>query len=273
MLDAFTFELPDPDQELFFQYPITFPQFPQLVLELRLMIWKEASPRSWHFMKEAACGTLRHNYKCKAVTPITSRICQESRCETLIRYQNLTSIRSTGPPSCMPCQARRKDRTFFWHGGRDVLILPSTWLNLDNFKNLLSSHYTQDELSFKNFCASIRTLALSLWCGCPLAREDIAKVWETFRGLQNLQLIDTTQGRDDPSCRLIGKNAQDCLDTFAQTFKRLRGRIPKFPYLELSSREMENLSLVQDSESKERSGKQVAWRGMEEYAQVRGKCH
>jgi hypothetical protein len=119
-------------------------------------------------------GSLRHNYKCKAVTPITSRICQESRCETLIRCQNLTSIRCIGPPSCISCQAWRKDRTFFWHGGRDVLILPSTWLNLDNFKNLFSSHYTQDELSFKNFCASIRTLALSLWCGCPLAREDIA---------------------------------------------------------------------------------------------------
>ena len=97
VLYTFTFELPDPNQELFFQCPSTFPLFPKFPLEIRRLIWKETFHQTkhlwyWGFRSEKYCHHLRH----VPHPPISAHINQESRTETLQHYLMLL-------PSATPC--------------------------------------------------------------------------------------------------------------------------------------------------------------------------
>jgi hypothetical protein len=177
LLHTFAFELPDPNQELFFQCPSTFPLFLKLPLEIRRFIWRETFPetkRVWYsgLIGEAFCCNQLRN-----VPPlISAHINQESRTETLRQYSRLL-------PSSAPCDifaynipsSTRKQPPMFWNGERDILSLdmrsPSTSYSMairqssgtliseTDYNRYWKLHFTKH---LKSFLASVRTLELCM---------------------------------------------------------------------------------------------------------------
>ncbi|PMD26866.1 hypothetical protein NA56DRAFT_698107 [Hyaloscypha hepaticicola] len=114
-LSVFLFELPEPNEELSYQYPNTFELFPKLPLEIRLNIWRHTFPRRTHVIfngpyKPWPCLRVRYT----PPPPVSSRVNFESRQETLCRYKVLQTS------NWCNCYFRRAE-TLYFHPKRDIL--------------------------------------------------------------------------------------------------------------------------------------------------------
>jgi hypothetical protein len=206
VLYTFTFELPDPNQELFFQCLSTFPLFPKFPLEIRRLIWKETFHQTkhlwyWGFRSEEYCHHLRH----VPHPPISAHINQESRTETLQHYLMLL-------PSATPCgsfeykipSSTRKQPPMFWNGERDILSLYIRChshfylyvIQRSIHEDFWSRHFTND---LQSYLASVRTLELRV---C-----DWDNTWIFFFGeLHPLQAQEFCRSeRASSSCRQFGR--------------------------------------------------------------------
>ena len=104
-LEILLFELPDPNQHLFIQILLTaFILFPQLPLEIRLMIWRESFPGPRRIDIKLGQFPRQTSGLCRPV--ISLKINQESRSETLKCYHivfdpTTTDLFRNAPPICL----------------------------------------------------------------------------------------------------------------------------------------------------------------------------
>jgi hypothetical protein len=200
LLDVFHFELPDANQEMFYQYPSTFHPFPKIPLEIRIMIWRETFPRSrhtWAFRlgNMSCCDILQY-----PLPPITACINQESRSETLRKYQVLNA-------GLIPCHSYSnkglliRPQTTFWNEDRDFLCIYWSWLFSSSLIYFWHSHFINDFQSFHN---SVRTLELRLYFWVARIDDSEDSHLKLFTGLREIRLIDPCTEDDTPNTGKVG---------------------------------------------------------------------
>jgi len=224
VLHTFTFELPDPNQELFFQCPSTFPFFPKFPLEIRRLIWKETFQTKYLWFSDIfgfCCSQLGD-----IAQPISAHINQESRIETLQHYSMLL-------PSATPCSgldgSTRKQPPIFWNEERDILSLkircPSTFYSFaaqrsTDYEFFWRHHFLND---LQSFPTSVRTLELRMrdW-------DNNWKIWmengplctlKHFVALKVLRIVDLNLAQGHAV--ITGSRAKDCVDTLTGIFRDL----------------------------------------------------
>lgn len=177
-LYAFTIELPDPNQDLFFQSPSTFPLFPEFPLEIRRLIWKETFPQTRHsWCCDIGASCISHLRD--IAPPVSAHINQESRIETLQHYSMLLPNATVRVMLRSGTLVRmRKQLAIFWNCERNILSINfrSSWIshlseiqqkypNLDTrlveteYEMFWRRHFTDD---LQSFMASVRTLELRM---------------------------------------------------------------------------------------------------------------
>jgi len=168
-------ELPDPDQELFFQplLATAFHSFPRLPTEVRLLIWRHAFPRARYII----CKRLRRDAESYytfvfPASPITSRINAESRGETLKHYQPLEKSSSY---ICVSDKHKvvRPVEVLLWNKTGDRLRV-NTWGLINRHIGLVKFFKTYFLDEGKSFFKSLELLEWHLhhWCqDCYLMSE------------------------------------------------------------------------------------------------------
>jgi hypothetical protein len=187
-LAIFLLELPDANEELAYQYPITFHLFPKLPDEVKLMIWRRTFPRRTHVLFGGppygkSCVRVRHT----PPSPISSRVNFESRQETLRHYKVL----QTGRCACN----KHRPEFLFWNGETDRLRgLEHRYKNY-NLPYLWNSHFNH---SLTDFSTSVRILELTVDSFNPALKVlklemefcNGAEFWR-FNGLKELRILDS----------------------------------------------------------------------------------
>jgi 2EXR family len=126
--DTFTFELPDPEQQLFFQYPNTFHCSPKFPLEIRLMIWRmtfQPCRLRWVW------GNPFKYHVRNIPVPVATRVNRESRCEGLKCY-TILNLRSEVTMSFPNPQPLRRSLPRFWNSNLDIVSIPHSGYLMPN---------------------------------------------------------------------------------------------------------------------------------------------
>jgi hypothetical protein len=168
--------LPDPDQELSIQQLSEFTLFPELPVEIRLMIWRSTFRKGVSHYLYNNGDELWLPYPNDS--PVSTRINQESRDEALKHYQILELKHWTfSKYSCT-----------FWNVETDSIT--------GNFNSLVCYQPTFDP-KFIHFAASIRTLKILLQCVCDDFDESswdqsrcLVTKFQYYRRLSELHIYD-----------------------------------------------------------------------------------
>lgn len=156
-LRIFQHELPDPDQQLFWQSLLDFPQFNKLPLELRLMVWRRTFPRRTVYLDFWKRRATRHNEDLWASTtqpPRTLYVNSESCRETLRYYKVLKLIHRQ--ESICSSQCRR----ILFNGDMDEFKISSaSFLTLQGMVKLWNKSF---EMNFREFAGGIKHLRIDI---------------------------------------------------------------------------------------------------------------
>jgi hypothetical protein len=242
-LSVFLFELPDPNEELYYQYPHTFRLFPKLPLEIRVNIWRQTFPRRTHMIfngpyKPFPCFRVRYT----PPPPVSSRVNFESRQETLRHYKVLqTSTLCT-------CYSLRP-KTLYFHPEIDILRGWDTHLKVPN--NIERDWDYHFKVSLEEFASSVRFLEMICVSLDHDEEEDEIEICEegilgNFDALQKLRILDigyrlpAEYGPASDQLRLDGPGGQVMIQALTRFFQLQAAEEPGCAVPEVSIRNFES---------------------------------